>query len=863
VLTGTATITIESPILHLYDPNGADRDVVLPAFARGLYFAVGNVGTGFLLNVKTSGGTLVGPVEPNGLMILYCGGNEWLQVGRVFGPSGPNHSIGLVPDPGSSVGSTRFLREDGQWSTPGPIGFADAYQHVTDGTNTANAVGADTFKLRSANGILTILVTDNQPTHGDNALFTVDQTQIDHNALLNFVANKHIDHSTVTLTAGNGLSGGGDITASRTFDLDLNDLTTDTPVLGDTIAFFDVSGSDTNKCTITTLNGIIDHNALLNFVANKHIDHSLVSINAGNGLSGGGDITVSRTIDLDLNDLTTDTPVLGDSIAFFDVSGSDTNKCTITTLNGILDHNALVNFVANKHIDHSTVNITAGRGMSGGGDITVSRTLDVTFTVNAQTGTTYTYLNSDGGKLVTHTNASAIAGTLPQAGSGGNFASGWFMAVQNRGAGTLTITPTTSTIDGAANLVLTTGQGAWIFSDGTNYFTERGMGSGGSSGNMTRRTITGADTIVAGDKGNIVEATSGSFTLAFTAAATLANGFWCIIYNSGTGDVTLDPNSTEQIDGLTSWVLYPGGSIIVSCTGSAFESVLISGMRKQFDSSGTLTKPGVGTICRLQGWGGGASGARGRAAATARGSGGGGGGAFNERILALSALGATETVTIGAGGAAQTTDSTAGNVGGNTTIGSLLTAFGGGGGGPASAGNTGPGGGGGGALNAGSTGVAGQVGADGGTLISASFTADSGGVPFVYTLSHGKGGDNTNGTGDGHDNTDGGGGGGSSTVPSPGGKSIRGGGGGGGGNSGAGAGAAGGASEWGGGGGGGGTVSGTGGAGGVSQFGGNGGAGTNGANAGNAGTQPGGGGGGSQNANSGAGAAGRAIAYIW
>ena len=38
-----------------------------------------------------------------------------------------------------------------------------------------------------------------------------------HDSLTGFVANEHIDHSAVTLTAGAGLSGGGDITASRSF----------------------------------------------------------------------------------------------------------------------------------------------------------------------------------------------------------------------------------------------------------------------------------------------------------------------------------------------------------------------------------------------------------------------------------------------------------------------------------------------------------------------------------------------------------------------------------------------------------------------------------------------------------------------
>jgi hypothetical protein len=40
---------------------------------------------------------------------------------------------------------------------------------------------------------------------------------IDHDGLTNFVSNEHIDHTAVTLTAGNGLTGGGTIAASRSF----------------------------------------------------------------------------------------------------------------------------------------------------------------------------------------------------------------------------------------------------------------------------------------------------------------------------------------------------------------------------------------------------------------------------------------------------------------------------------------------------------------------------------------------------------------------------------------------------------------------------------------------------------------------
>jgi len=44
---------------------------------------------------------------------------------------------------------------------------------------------------------------------------------IDHDSLDGFVANEHIDHTTVTLTAGTGLTGGGDISVNRTFDVDV------------------------------------------------------------------------------------------------------------------------------------------------------------------------------------------------------------------------------------------------------------------------------------------------------------------------------------------------------------------------------------------------------------------------------------------------------------------------------------------------------------------------------------------------------------------------------------------------------------------------------------------------------------------
>lgn len=94
--------------------------------------------------------------------------------------------------------------------------------------------------------------------------------------------------------------------------------------------------------------------------------------------------------------------------------------------------------------------------------------------VNAQVGTTYTILLGDFGKVITLNNASSIAIAIPQAnGSFTNFN----VYVSNEGIGTAIITPTVSTINGAASLTLLSGQGVWIISDGTNYKTPPGKTS--------------------------------------------------------------------------------------------------------------------------------------------------------------------------------------------------------------------------------------------------------------------------------------------------------------------------------------------------------------------------------------------------
>lgn len=84
-------------------------------------------------------------------------------------------------------------------------------------------------------------------------------------------------------------------------------------------------------------------------------------------------------------------------------------------------------------------------------------------------------------------------------------------------------------------------------------------------------------TVAAADRGALINATSGTWTLNLLAAATAAAGFSIAILNSGSGVITVDPASSETVDGVATIALPTGAGAILVCTGTAWFSLPLPG----------------------------------------------------------------------------------------------------------------------------------------------------------------------------------------------------------------------------------------------------------------------------------------------
>ena len=99
------------------------------------------------------------------------------EIPTTMGASGTNHKGGLVPDPGSTAGTSKYLREDGTWQNPsvtyGNVSYSMAgtlpnftYGYYTSASGSVT-VGNDPITLITADGdISSVVINPAYAIHG-------------------------------------------------------------------------------------------------------------------------------------------------------------------------------------------------------------------------------------------------------------------------------------------------------------------------------------------------------------------------------------------------------------------------------------------------------------------------------------------------------------------------------------------------------------------------------------------------------------------------------------------------------------------------------------------------------------------------
>jgi hypothetical protein len=151
--------------------------------------------------------------------------DEWLFIHQAIVGSPITSSVLLMgPETYNNVGNEAYL-------TLNRIPKGSGVEHLRDSNISDNGTTVTILSNTVINGTLsatgTTLVSGSSQVLLNSGIWSGSaqlpsgvvsgSSQIDHNSTTNYVANRHIDHSSVSITtlAGSGLTGGGDITTTR------------------------------------------------------------------------------------------------------------------------------------------------------------------------------------------------------------------------------------------------------------------------------------------------------------------------------------------------------------------------------------------------------------------------------------------------------------------------------------------------------------------------------------------------------------------------------------------------------------------------------------------------------------------------
>ena len=279
----------------------------------------------------------------------------------------------------------------------------DGIEAGADVTDTANVTAAGALmdsELTDLAGVKGVTISTLQVKPSEGAFANGDKTKLD-----GIEASADVTDATNVDAAG-AVMNSDSSTASMSFVVDEDNMSSDSatkvPTQQSVKAYVDANAGGGGSMTTVKGNGsqvggadIVTLDFSSEFAVTESPDTEinialsddiLSSGDLSTTLSGSAGISLAYDSSADAIGLNVDingstdlaAPAVGDELIISDASDSNSiKKADVASVVNLADHDALTNFVANEHIDHTSVTLTAGDGLTGGGDISANRTFAV------------------------------------------------------------------------------------------------------------------------------------------------------------------------------------------------------------------------------------------------------------------------------------------------------------------------------------------------------------------------------------------------------------------------------------------------------------------------------------------------------